>query len=95
MLTNFRMGSFEVLMSLVIHRPSLRVVGQKLRVKHVEARLALRPRMTTTATSGVLGEAYSLFQKVRMDLHRQTLPSPKLSQLSKSWQIKHQPRSKG
>ena len=31
-------------MSLVTHRPSLWVVGQKLRVKHLEARLALRPR---------------------------------------------------
>ena len=73
-------------MSLVTHRPSLWVVGQKLRVKHLEARLALRPRiMTTTTTSRVLGEAYRLFQKARRDLHRQTLPSPKLRQLSKSW----------
>ena len=81
-------------MSLVIHRPSLRVVGQKLRVKHWGAKLALRLLSTTTpTTSRVLGVVYRLSQKARSHIHRRMLPSPKLGLLT--GRLRKQPRSKG
>ena len=91
---SLRVHMHEAPMSLVIHRPSLWVVDLKLRVKHLAARLALRPRSTTT-TSRTLGKVYRLSQKARRDLHRQMLPCPKPRQLSKSWQTKQQLKSKG
>ena len=48
--TNFRMGPFEVLMSLVTHHHSIWVIGQKLRVKDWGVKLVLQLPSTTTTT---------------------------------------------
>ena len=89
MLTNFRMGSFEVLTSLGIRHHFQWVVVQKLRVKHWGVKFVQRLPSTTT-TSKSLGRVYRPFQRAMRDLLRQIVPSQK-GQLSTSWPRK-QPR---